>query len=402
MANYSQAVAYYRNGRITPEELKKIQAFLKYSTNGANVPAYKRREYYTGDVDGVFGPETFRAIQEYQRANGLVDDGMWGVRTNAIAMPVAKTWGAHSDNKQNVATEGSYRPVKASDYQLVIDRAISSDEENARFWSPENARLRSQIPQEILETIYDYTPDNIKQTIDYKALPTRKRHMLMDDSVRKRDEVAPAIAGVLTAPLVAGSLLAAPITTLAGAAGAYLGGRAGGNAGEQIGRDLVNESDYKLNKSENGQGYAETQYGEFGSPMSVVYPDASSVIERDKAKAGETGRGIGTAIGTVAGGAIGGYVGNKFQTGQWGYQRPTYGSAIRTNTSAPRLTFRTQTGNYGVDPSTGRGYTFGYRVPYSEEMLSSVEYGHGNPSYSPYLDAVVNGYKNGGIIKPLF
>jgi len=37
--------------------------------------------YNPGDVDGVFGPTTKRALRRFQRDNGLISDGIWGVNT---------------------------------------------------------------------------------------------------------------------------------------------------------------------------------------------------------------------------------------------------------------------------------------------------------------------------------
>lgn len=44
--------------------------------------------YYTGDVDGVYGSATERAVRAFQRKNGLTVDGKAGVRTlEALGLP---------------------------------------------------------------------------------------------------------------------------------------------------------------------------------------------------------------------------------------------------------------------------------------------------------------------------
>ena len=42
--------------------------------------------YACGKIDNVFGPKTKKAVQEYQRANGLEDDGIAGPKTWAKLM----------------------------------------------------------------------------------------------------------------------------------------------------------------------------------------------------------------------------------------------------------------------------------------------------------------------------
>jgi murein L,D-transpeptidase YcbB/YkuD len=43
--------------------------------------ALKAAGFYQGSVDGKIGPQTKAAIREFQRAHGLVDDGVVGART---------------------------------------------------------------------------------------------------------------------------------------------------------------------------------------------------------------------------------------------------------------------------------------------------------------------------------
>ena len=44
--------------------------------------------YYTGDVDGVYGSATERAVRAFQRKNGLTADGKAGVQTlEALGLP---------------------------------------------------------------------------------------------------------------------------------------------------------------------------------------------------------------------------------------------------------------------------------------------------------------------------
>jgi peptidoglycan hydrolase-like protein with peptidoglycan-binding domain len=46
--------------------------------------ALKNAGYYTGAIDGKIGPKTLKAIEEFQKANGLNVDGKIGPKTWAV------------------------------------------------------------------------------------------------------------------------------------------------------------------------------------------------------------------------------------------------------------------------------------------------------------------------------
>jgi peptidoglycan hydrolase-like protein with peptidoglycan-binding domain len=43
--------------------------------------ALKNAGFYSGEIDGKFGPQTRKAIKEFQKANGLQVDGLAGKKT---------------------------------------------------------------------------------------------------------------------------------------------------------------------------------------------------------------------------------------------------------------------------------------------------------------------------------
>ena len=59
----SRATGYYQR-HANEGIIRKLQNFLM------------GRGYYNGDLDGKFGNQTYEAIRQYQRDNGLKDDGM--------------------------------------------------------------------------------------------------------------------------------------------------------------------------------------------------------------------------------------------------------------------------------------------------------------------------------------
>ena len=62
-------------------------AVLKKGSRGDEVVTLQKKlkqwGYYDGSVDGVFGPGTEKAVQYFQRKNGLVADGIVGTKTAA-------------------------------------------------------------------------------------------------------------------------------------------------------------------------------------------------------------------------------------------------------------------------------------------------------------------------------
>jgi hypothetical protein len=62
--------------------VRPIKRWLEAGSTGARVKALQRalaaRHYDPGGVDGAFGPHTLAAVVAFQRANGLVPDGVVG------------------------------------------------------------------------------------------------------------------------------------------------------------------------------------------------------------------------------------------------------------------------------------------------------------------------------------
>lgn len=288
--DYNRAVAYYKN-HANEGIIRKLQNFLS------------ARGYDVGDLDGVFGKRTYNAIRQYQRDNGLIDDGMWGEDTNLVHRVLGagdttfngKNSGAHfgkhtyGDNFVN-KSRISMGTVSMKDINSVIEKAILNPE---WFWgdSADAARWRQLFAKgtpdgkggtnygAILEDIWRETPDNIKSKIDPKKLPENLKAKLYENIVSQGiSNAAPTVAGIVTAPLA----ITNPIPT----AGAIIGGKVLGNVGENVGKDIAVKTD---NGYENKNRSAKKDVIGFNIPL--VKPDKS--LE---------GRAVGTAVGTVLGG----------------------------------------------------------------------------------------------------
>lgn len=62
-----------------------VYALSRYGSRGSEVTTIqtklKRWQYYTGNVDGIFGSLTLSAVKYFQRKNGLTVDGIAGTKT---------------------------------------------------------------------------------------------------------------------------------------------------------------------------------------------------------------------------------------------------------------------------------------------------------------------------------
>lgn len=83
------------------------QGVLYWGSAGEEVIAVQQRlsqwGYYAGPIDGVYGYQTFRAVQDFQRKNGLFPDGVVGRATReALGLD---TYGAAPAVSRGAATD---------------------------------------------------------------------------------------------------------------------------------------------------------------------------------------------------------------------------------------------------------------------------------------------------------
>lgn len=74
---------------------------LKSGSSGTQVRTVQTKlknwGYYTGSVDGIYGPKTVAAVKYFQRVNGLTQDGIVGAKT-AAAMGITLSSGGSSSS----------------------------------------------------------------------------------------------------------------------------------------------------------------------------------------------------------------------------------------------------------------------------------------------------------------
>jgi len=94
----------------TPDD--SIAALSYYGSTGQEVINIQKKlsqwGYYTGDIDGIYGYQTFVAVRDFQIKNGLTVDGIAGSETlAAMGLPAGKTQHEGGGNQQKGGADHS-------------------------------------------------------------------------------------------------------------------------------------------------------------------------------------------------------------------------------------------------------------------------------------------------------
>lgn len=88
----------------------------------------KRWGYYSGAIDGIFGPQTLKAVKYFQKKNGLVADGIVGKKTlKALGIVSTTTSGtSYSDNDLYLLAKAIYAEARGESYtgQVAVGAVI--------------------------------------------------------------------------------------------------------------------------------------------------------------------------------------------------------------------------------------------------------------------------------------
>lgn len=118
-----------------------VAAALREGSRGSEVKTVQQKlkawGYYSGEVDGIFGPQTTAAVKSFQRKNGLAVDGVVGRETYA-ALGMAAPASSGSASYQNdinmlarmIAAEGRGEPYLG---QVAIGAVVMNRVEHASF-----------------------------------------------------------------------------------------------------------------------------------------------------------------------------------------------------------------------------------------------------------------------------
>jgi peptidoglycan hydrolase-like protein with peptidoglycan-binding domain len=82
VSNEASQAALVQDKRI--EQVSGVSVSVSKPTNQDIQTALKNAGFYAGDVDGKIGPKSKKAIEEFQKANGLNADGKVGAKTWSV------------------------------------------------------------------------------------------------------------------------------------------------------------------------------------------------------------------------------------------------------------------------------------------------------------------------------
>ena len=121
------------------------QALSKYGSTGSEVitiqTKLKRWAYYFGNIDGIYGSQTLKAVKLFQQKNGLVVDGIAGtntLRAMGIMNSQSSTSSSSNSTDLNLLTRIVYAEARGEKYvgqvaiaAVVLNRVKSSSFPNS-------------------------------------------------------------------------------------------------------------------------------------------------------------------------------------------------------------------------------------------------------------------------------
>ena len=125
---------------VTPSGVEAEAAVLKQGSSGALVKTVQTKlknwGYYSGSIDGIYGPKTVSAVKYFQRRNGLVADGIVGKKTaSAMGVNLTSSGGSTTSNSSdlNLLARAVYAEARGEPYTgqvavaaVILNRVRSS------------------------------------------------------------------------------------------------------------------------------------------------------------------------------------------------------------------------------------------------------------------------------------
>lgn len=194
--------------------IRKLQNFLA------------ARGYDIGDLDGIFGQRTYNAIRQYQRDNGLVDDGMWGEDTNQVhrVLGAGETTfngprsGAHPGKHTYTNKFNGQRTYATPEQEDAYLKQITNRAYNDTNWfwgdtADANAArdflYRRNGGNEFIQDIYEnYTSPELQQKIAYSKLPVNIQQRRYNQGISTAMDNA-GQTGAKIGAVIGGTMLAA-------------------------------------------------------------------------------------------------------------------------------------------------------------------------------------------------
>ena len=119
---------------------------LKQGSSGTLVKTVQTKlknwGYYTGSVDGIYGPKTVAAVKYFQRVNGLTQDGIVGAKTAAAmgvtlsgAQTTSSSGGNYSSGDSYLLAKCIYAEARGEPYtgQVAVGAVILNRVRSSKF-----------------------------------------------------------------------------------------------------------------------------------------------------------------------------------------------------------------------------------------------------------------------------
>ena len=143
-------------------------------TDNRYVQTLLNQKGYSLDVDGMFGPKTQAAVKSFQRANGLVVDGIVGKNTWAALTAKEEPY------QEKTLADYQYDGSKNQAYQDLLEHADQARADLVNPLDAYQARLES-IAGEKKDFTYDAEADPLLK--QYREQYTRQGQLAMMDAV---------------------------------------------------------------------------------------------------------------------------------------------------------------------------------------------------------------------------
>ena len=122
--------------------INEASALSKYGSTGSEVrqiqTKLKRWGYYNGNIDGIYGSQTLKAVKEFQKKNGLTVDGIAGQKTLAamgIYGNTTSNGGSSNNSNLNLLSKVVYSEARGESYkgQVAVAAVVLNRVKHSSF-----------------------------------------------------------------------------------------------------------------------------------------------------------------------------------------------------------------------------------------------------------------------------